>query len=122
MEADNYIYKNGNISVDGSLIKIGSASYSVASIGSTTILKAVDPAQIWLAFFGGIIVLVGFGFYVIPGIIFAFIWYKLAKKAPWYKYTVLIKNSSGDHPALEKADLTAATQLHQAIERAISAR
>lgn len=120
METDQYIYNNGNITVDNSLIKIGSASYSVASIGSTTILKAIDPAQIWLAFFGAIIVLIGFGVYVIPGIIFAFIWYKLAKKAPWYKYTVLIKNSSGDHPALETADLTAANQLHQAIEQAIS--
>lgn len=122
MDNDEYIYKIGNISVNQSLIKVGSASYSVASIGSTTILKALDAAQVWLAIFGGIIVIIGFCFYIIPGIIFAFFWYKLAQKAPWYKYTVLIKNSSGDHPALETADLTVAAQLHQAIERAISTR
>lgn len=122
METNQYIYKNGTISVDNSLIKIGNSSYSVSSVGSTTITKELDEAQVFLAIAGAVIVIIGFCFYIIPGIIFLFIWIKLAKKAPWHKYTVLIKNSAGDHPALENADEVSATRLHQAIEQAISAR
>ncbi|CAM2763715.1 DUF6232 family protein [Komagataeibacter xylinus] len=122
MNNNEVIFKQNDISVDQSLIKIGNASYSVGSIGSTIINKEIDPVQVFLAICGIVIIFIGLGFYVIPGLIFIFIWYKLAKKAPWYKYTVLIKNSSGDHPALQTSDQTYAVQLHHAIEQAISLR
>ncbi|NLI27717.1 MAG: hypothetical protein GX413_10095 [Acetobacter sp.] len=119
------ILSEGDISVDRNIIKIGSTSYSVSSVGSVSLVSQ-DNNLGCILIVAALIISIIIGTYSDP--VTGFVSFFIAaivlillnkSRVSAKNYSVVVKNSSGDQPIFTTKDEAQALRLKGAIEQAI---